>query len=562
MLKAIVYIRVSTDDQAENGTSLETQELCCLRKTAEMRAQIVETIRDEGVSGAFYLSRSGIQQALTIIEAGKANLLIVYSISRLSRDVEHQQTIKKRLERVGARLIVCDMPIEDTEEGELMFGISGTFAQYERKLIRKRMMSGKRQRAEEGQQPSRAMYPLGYRVVTKADVMAGAYPANLLGTYQVVEEEAVIARRIFHRYASGASLGSICKELQKEGIPTPREGNYWRRCTVQRILKNPVYKGTPAFGRHRAQTDETRAATGRKVNYIVTTEEENWIYLSAPAIVDEATFAYCQQRLATGRTLRTGNPDRVHALAGLIQCPSCGKRMRGKWVKRTFKGKEPTFDHFYQCQDAYPSSNPGGNVCNGQNYRAASMETLTIKAICAIVRHPELIEKALRVYTRQSEKGDREAEQQSLKKRLSELDTRERATIEAQIAGIMAGANAASYSGILAELAKERECVQVRLTELNQQEKKIEAEKVADVLARVFSDVEQALTDEEIETGERRKLLTGVVSKIVPHKDAEGEWGVLVTLRSPSVEVDREGLNQIVSMISTFALGTVTVRPS
>src|SRR5688500_2098040 len=97
--------------------------------------------------------------------------------------------------------------------------------------------------------------------------------------------------------------------------------------------------------------------------------------------------------------------------------------------------------------------------------------------------------------------------------------------------------------------------------EMSQQEKKF-GRKVADVLARIFANVEQALTDEEIETGERRKLLTGVVSRIVPRKDHEGEWGVLITLRAPSVEVDKAGLDQIVSMISTFARGTVRVRPS
>jgi DNA invertase Pin-like site-specific DNA recombinase len=88
-----------------------------------------------------------MQTALTDIEMDKANLLIVYSISRLSRNVEHQQIIKKRLERAGAKLVICDRPIEDTEEGERMFGITCTFAQYERKLIRKRTMEGRRRLA-------------------------------------------------------------------------------------------------------------------------------------------------------------------------------------------------------------------------------------------------------------------------------------------------------------------------------------------------------------------------------------------------------------------------------
>jgi hypothetical protein len=74
--KAIIYTRVSTDEQVE-GTSLETQALHCLRKAGELAAQIVDTPCDEGVSGSLYASRPGIQKALAIIEAGKANLLIV-----------------------------------------------------------------------------------------------------------------------------------------------------------------------------------------------------------------------------------------------------------------------------------------------------------------------------------------------------------------------------------------------------------------------------------------------------------------------------------------------------
>ena len=216
-LAALIYTRVSTEEQVE-GTSLESQAFQCLRKASELGAQIVGTHSDEGVSGSFYTSRPGIQKALADIEAGKANALIVYSISRLSRDTEHQQAIKKRLERVGARLVICDMPIEDTAEGELMFGISGTFAQYERKVIRKRTMDGRRRKAEQGQQPTRTRSPFGYRVVTKEDVLKGDYAPSLLGLYQVVPEQARIVREIFVRYASGQSLRQIVKWLHAIGV--------------------------------------------------------------------------------------------------------------------------------------------------------------------------------------------------------------------------------------------------------------------------------------------------------------------------------------------------------
>lgn len=409
--RAIIYTRVSTGRQAEEGTSLEVQEDACLRKAQSENAQIVDIISDEGVSGALYVSRPGIQKALRLIETGEANMLITMKLDRSGRNVDALRLIRNRVVEAGGKLIFADgLNFENNAIGNLMFTQIAGYAEYEKEIIRERTMSGRRRRAEEGQQPSRSMSPYGYHIVTKQDVISGAYAGNLLGTYQIVPGEAEIVRRIFADYTQGASLESICRDLQGQGISTPRDGSYWRRCTVQRILMNPVYQGTPVFGRFRAKTDEARAATGRKVSYITMADEENWVYLTAPALVEQAVFSHCQERLASGRKMRTGNPDRVHTLSGLIICPCCGKRLRGKWIKRTFKSKEPSFDHFYQCQDAFPSSNPGRRVCNGSNYRAADMESLTFKAIDALVHTPELVERALEVYARRNTADTTEAE--------------------------------------------------------------------------------------------------------------------------------------------------------
>jgi site-specific DNA recombinase len=147
-------------------------------------------LREEGVSGALYIARPGMQKALSLIEAGKANLLICANLSRYSRDAEHQHAIKRRLESAGARLVLCDMDFDATPEGDLAFGIMGNFAAYERKIIRKRTMTGRRRCAENGIQPHRNLSPFGYHVITKEDVLTGRYPAGTVGTYQVIEEQA------------------------------------------------------------------------------------------------------------------------------------------------------------------------------------------------------------------------------------------------------------------------------------------------------------------------------------------------------------------------------------
>lgn len=563
MPRAIIYTRVSTGEQAEHGTSLAEQLSACRKRSDELKAEIIAVYEDSGVSGSLYQARPGIQAALKDLEGGRADTLIIANLSRFSRDREHQSTIKKRVEAAGGRLIFCDMTFEDTPEGDLAFGIMGTFADYERKVIRARTMKGRRRRALEGQQPSRSISPFGYHVVIKADVLSGSFPAEALGTYQVVEEKAQVVRRIYERYAGGASLQSLCRELQNDGIAAPRGGEFWRRCAVHRILQNPVYKGTPAFGRYQARTDESRAADGRKVSYVVTAAEENRVYLEAPALVDPATWAFCQQRLAEGRPLRNGNPNHVHMLSGLLRCPACGKAMAGKWVKRTYKTKQETSeDHFYQCRTAFPSSNSAAKVCHNTSYRAEELEGLTRLAVCTLAAHPALISAALKAYDNRQAAASPVAEAAQAEAELRRLTDQEKATAEAQVAGLMAGASAAAYAGLFRDIARRREEAQARLTQLQRTRPGNDSGEVVTCLADVLADVEEALTAEEVLPSEKRGLLGRIIRAVTPATDVDGEPGVMITLRSPLPSDDDGRLDYKVSMISTFARGTVTTLPS
>ena len=247
--RAVLYTRISTDEQAESGTSLESQPLACAQEAKRLAAEVVTHCQDAGVSGAFYETRPGIQDALKVIEDGRADTLIVHSISRLSRDSEHPAAIRNRVAAAGGRIVFCDMDFAPTPEGDLAFGIMGTFAEYERKVIRGRSMKGRRRRAEEGVQTSRGQRPYGYAIVTRDAVLRGEWPAELLGTYQVVEDEARWGRAMFTRYSEGSSLRQIALYLHRQGVPTPRGGVEWEAETIARILKNPVYKGEPTFGR-------------------------------------------------------------------------------------------------------------------------------------------------------------------------------------------------------------------------------------------------------------------------------------------------------------------------
>jgi site-specific DNA recombinase len=269
--QAILYTRVSTGDQAENGTSLAVQLSACLKKAEQMGAQVVRHHEDAGVSGARFDTRPGVQAALEDIETGRADALIVYNISRLSRDREHQSAIKRRVQKAGACLVFCDMAVEGHARGQ-------PAAEHHRRLRRVRA-AGVPQAHDDGAAPPRRgrlqpcrspyMWPFGYQIPTRQDVLLGKATLEHVGRYSIVEEEADRVRGIFARYAGGDSLRAIARWLTDGGVPTPRDGAFWRPSTLKRILENPVYKGSATFGRRRNEADESLIRQGYKLPFRV-----------------------------------------------------------------------------------------------------------------------------------------------------------------------------------------------------------------------------------------------------------------------------------------------------
>jgi len=98
---AVIYTRVSGGEQDKHGTSPETQRDACRAKALSLGLPVVAEYYDGGVSGGFLLARKGMQAALGDIQTGRADTLICAALSRYSRDVEHQQAIKKAVQSAG-----------------------------------------------------------------------------------------------------------------------------------------------------------------------------------------------------------------------------------------------------------------------------------------------------------------------------------------------------------------------------------------------------------------------------------------------------------------------------
>lgn len=222
-MKAIGYIRVSTDEQATEGVSLAAQR-ARIESYASMRGlEIVAVVSDEGVSaGKPLASRPGGRELLRRVRKGEATAVIAWKLDRLFRDVVDCLGTVRAWDRKGAGLHLIDLGGMSIDTGSAM----GTFfltmlaamAEWERKVIGERTAAGLAQKRRMGERVGSV--PYGYRDE------AGKLEPD-------VTEQGVIAE-ILAMHRSGMSRRAIVAELNAGDYPA--RGARWHLTTVGRIL--------------------------------------------------------------------------------------------------------------------------------------------------------------------------------------------------------------------------------------------------------------------------------------------------------------------------------------
>src|SRR5215207_142239 len=149
-LKAIVYTRVSTDEQARSGYSIAEQGEALRIWCTENGHEVLEVVRDEGHSGA-YLERPGLDRVRDLVEAGGVSLVIAQDADRLTREPGHRALLDEEFERFGTRLIALDDWGDDSHEGQLLKFLKGWVSKGERLKIAERSRRGKREKARRGE---------------------------------------------------------------------------------------------------------------------------------------------------------------------------------------------------------------------------------------------------------------------------------------------------------------------------------------------------------------------------------------------------------------------------
>ncbi len=205
-------------EQAQEGTSLATQREECQSRADAEGWVVVGVYEDAGVSGA-QATRPGLDRLLADVASGKVRIVLVHKMDRLARDELLRLTIMRELRSYGAVLVSLDRPGMDltSDEGELIDGLLGTFAAFERKRIARRTRAGINARVRQGGWGGGQVAPFGYKIV---GVDSDAH-------LEVDQREAQVVRSAVSLVLDfGLSTLQAAQRLNSLGL-TPRNAPLW-----------------------------------------------------------------------------------------------------------------------------------------------------------------------------------------------------------------------------------------------------------------------------------------------------------------------------------------------
>ncbi|MBS3076527.1 recombinase family protein [Candidatus Pacearchaeota archaeon] len=216
---AAIYVRVSTQDQAQHGFSLNAQQESLENYAKALGYEIFKIYRDEGKS-AKDLKRPEMQQMLEDAKNNKFSAIFIYKLDRFSRSLKDLILTIDYLKNLGIDFVSLQDKIETASaSGKLMFHIISAFAEFERNIIGDRTKFGMARKAKEGGFITKA--PKGYKLVDKQ---------------LVPNEESEIIAKIFEEYLHTPT--SLTQLAKRNGMTTSG---------IKKLLMNTTYLGKVKF---------------------------------------------------------------------------------------------------------------------------------------------------------------------------------------------------------------------------------------------------------------------------------------------------------------------------
>ena len=401
-----IYVRVSTEEQAQEGFSIRAQ-IEKLKSYALLKDwDIFDIYTDEGISGKNIVERPAINRLIADIESGKVNNVLVFKVDRLTRSTKNLLELVELFEDCNCAFNSLTESIDtETPSGRMFLKIIGIFAEFERENLASRLKLGFERKVKEG-----------YTLATNH--ISYGYTREKGERVQTIEpEEARIVKEIFSMFVEkNMAMHKIAKTLNERKVPTKTGIGLWDGTSIKSLLTNPTYIG--------------------KVRYSVTDENK---YFEADGqhepILSDKVFYLAQERVQhISQRAWTKHPREKSYFCGFLICGMCGsKYTTHNYTYKTDDGVKHDKASYHCRKRLY---NNGVPPCQSPSISHEKMEL-------AFIEYIQNINDIAEDSDISAEEIAKKAEQELLtsivecEKRLSKLHDRKKQVMEQYVQGVL-----------------------------------------------------------------------------------------------------------------------------
>jgi site-specific DNA recombinase len=534
--RAILYARVSTDEQARSGYSL-AQQLEALREHAAREGyEVLEEVSDPGQSGAS-LERPGMDRMRDLVASlgyGGVSVVLAQDRDRIAREPAYHYLLRREFEEYGTKIRALNDSGDETPEGDLTDGILDQIAKFERAKIAERTRRGKLKRAREGKLVSTHTPDYGFRFTPDRE------------GYEVDPEQMAVVRRSFEMVGrEGRTLYGAKKILDREGVPTPGRARYWGAHFIRKLILDDVYRPHTYAEVRELVAPEVAARLDPEKRYGVWWYNRTWKKTRQVAeIAPDGSRVYAK-RSKTGvkprsewiavpvadsgiprelvdaarDAIKDNQPPvsrgyRVWELAGRItRCGGCGRLM----FTNTVKGGRY---HYYRCPTRRDN---GKEACTVTNRRADKLEAEVWESVRAILSDPERLRAdldAMIEMKRRASRSDPTEEMNHWLDTLADADEKRAKYQRAYAADVL---TLADLKARLAELEEERQVAERELESLRLRAREIaDLERDRDALLESYAGASDDALD-RLTPEQRHNLYRSLRIEVLVHADGTTE---------------------------------------
>jgi len=406
--RAILYARVSTQEQAAKGYSL-AQQLEALRSFAAREGyEVIEEVEDRGQSGAS-LERPGMDRVRDLVATGGVSMVLAQDRDRFAREPAYLYLLREEFANNCCKLRSLNDRGDDSPEGQLTDGILDQIARFERLKIAERSRRGILEKARQGKVVATHRARYGFRFNATKD------------GYELDSEKMAVVKEIFRMTGvERRTLYAVRKGLEEAGIPTPTGGSRWSQPYIRNVILEDVYRPHPhsevvtmvsskvangldsekcygIFWFDRKKVTKKQVANddpnGNPYRYVYKTQyrpQDDWIAIPVPdSGVPREWVDAAREAIKNNRRPSSAGRRFWELSGGILHCGGCGWLMQTTGIRD--HGKNMYF--YYRCPRRLKY---GKNTCpNGKNHRADRVEPRVWELVSGLLKDPKTLKADL-----------------------------------------------------------------------------------------------------------------------------------------------------------------------